>query len=242
MSETQNRPKVICLMETSLDGRIDEKRWSDLYDENGEGDPDVYYETLAKIPADANLLGRVTIQKHYVKQIFSSQTHSRPVEIGAFKGIRKTPEMCVVFDSSGLLAYQEDTLQGNSIIAMLGSTLVSEEYLTFLREREISYTFAGEDGHDCAKALESLYADFGIKTVRLLGGGILNGSFLRAGLIDEIYSVLYPGIDGLSGVNTIFEYHGQNNDKPFEGQTLELLECNQMRAGVVLLHYKVHKL
>ncbi|MCR5536974.1 MAG: dihydrofolate reductase family protein [Succinivibrio sp.] len=240
MEQTQNRPKVICLMETSVDGRIDEKRWSELYDEKGEGDPDVYYETLNSIQADANLLGRVTVQKHYVKQIFSSNTHTQPTELSAFRGIRKTPELCVVFDSAGLLCYQDDLLDNRSVVAMLGSTIVSEEYLTFLRSKEISYTFAGADGHDCRLALESLYQDFGIKTVRLLGGGILNGSFLRLGLIDELYTIIYPGIDGLSGINSLFEYRGQPTEQPCEGQKLELLECREVRAGVVLLHYQIH--
>ena len=106
--------------------------------------------------------------------------------------------------------------------------------------KEISFTFAGKDGHDIKKALKSLYSDFGIKNVLLCGGGILNGSFLKLGLIDELYLVLYPGIDGLSGVKSIFEYEGKEGEKPCDGQSLELLSCDVVRAGVVLLRYRFH--
>lgn len=47
--------KVTCLMESSIDGRLDESRWSVLYDSNGEGEPDVYYETKAKLNPELSI-------------------------------------------------------------------------------------------------------------------------------------------------------------------------------------------
>ncbi len=35
-----------------------------------------------------------------------------------------------------------------------------------------------------------------------------NGAFLKAGLIDEISVLIHPAVDGLAGVQTIFEYQG----------------------------------
>ena len=46
---------------------------------------------------------------------------------------------------------------------------------------------------------------FGLKTL-LLEGGRINWSFFKEGLIDEISLLVYPGIDGLSGLPGIFRF------------------------------------
>ncbi len=233
--------EIICLMEASLDGRVDESRWSKLYDKEGEGDPDVFYETYNTLNEDAALYGKETVRRHVVKKLFACDNPVPPVSLTPFRGIRETPAMAAVFDSHGTLAYQEPKVFGHSTVAVLGSDLVSEQYLRYLRSREISYTFAGKDGRDCAQAVRSLYQDFGLKKMYLAGGGLLNGSFLKQGLIDWLYLVLYPGIDGLSGVNSIFEYKGKAGELPCQGQSLELISCDVVRAGVVLLKYRFHR-
>ncbi|RYY93960.1 MAG: deaminase, partial [Chitinophagaceae bacterium] len=58
---------------------------------------------------------------------------------------------------------------------------------------------------DLALVLEKLNRNFGIKTVRIDGGGHVNGSFLKAGLIDEFSLVLAPVADGTIGAPTLFE-------------------------------------
>ena len=232
--------KVTCLMESSIDGRLDESRWSVLYDSNGEGEPDVYYETKAKLNPELSILGKETILHHHCSIPFKSDTHTKIKDPKPFLGIRENAEMTAVFDSKGSIAYENNEIWGSTLLVVLGEDTASEEYLEFLRKKEIYFTFAGKDGHDIKKALKSLYSDFGIKNVLLCGGGILNGSFLKLGLIDELYLVLYPGIDGLSGVKSIFEYEGKEGEKPCDGQSLELLSCDVVRAGVVLLRYRFH--
>lgn len=235
-------PKITCLMECSLDGRIDEQRWSPLFDQEGEGNPDVYYETRNLIDPQVALLGRNTIERNFVSKKFESPSFTKPASFKPFLGVRKHEKLTAVFDAHGTLAFDSNSIWGSTLIVILGEDYASEEYLDYLRQREISYTFAGSDGHDLKKAINSLYDDFGLKNILLAGGGILNGSFLKAGLIDELYLVLYPGIDGKTGGSAVFEYIGTDTDKPCEGQTLELLECKVVRAGVVLLHYGFHKI
>jgi riboflavin biosynthesis pyrimidine reductase len=41
-----------------------------------------------------------------------------------------------------------------------------------------------------------LNRELGVKRLLVEGGGTTNGSFLRAGLIDEIHLVLNPAVDG----------------------------------------------
>ena len=118
---------------------------------------------------------------------------------------------------------------------------VSEEYLEHLRQIGISYLFAGKDGHDYSKALEILQKDFGMRLVLLDGGGALNGEFLRQKLINELSLVIYPGIDGLYGISSIYEYRGNACEFPAKGQSLELKEITPCRDGVVWIKYKFHK-
>ena len=66
--------KVTCLMESSIDGRLDESRWSVLYDCKGEGEPDVYYETKAKLNPELSILGKETILRHHCSIPFKSDT------------------------------------------------------------------------------------------------------------------------------------------------------------------------
>jgi 5-amino-6-(5-phosphoribosylamino)uracil reductase len=87
-----------------------------------------------------------------------------------------------------------------------------------------------------------LGAQFGLKTLLLEGGGVINGTFLKAGLIDEISLLIYPGIDGLSGVPSIFEYHGQSDERPASGQSLRHISTQTIEDGFIWARYLVAKM
>ncbi len=70
---------------------------------------------------------------------------------------------------------------------------------------QISYIFGGKDTLDLDLMLRKLYKLFNIRKVRIDGGGHVNGSFLKAGLIDEFSLVLVPLADGTMGSPTVFE-------------------------------------
>ena len=69
----------------------------------------------------------------------------------------------------------------------------------------VSYIFAGERELDLGLALEILNRELGIERLLLEGGGGSNGSFLRAGLIDEISLAICPAVDGAKGAPSIFD-------------------------------------
>ena len=232
--------KVTCLMESSVDGRIDESRWSLLYDAKGEGSPDVYIETKNQIEPELTIIGRGTVLKHFCNQPFESKSHTKIACPKPFLAMRTKAQITAVFDSYGTIAYESSEIIGTNLLIILGSDCASQEYLDYLESKEIAYTFAGSDGHDVKKALKSLYSDFGIKNVLLSGGGILNGAFLKQRLIDELYLVLYPGIDGHSKVSCVFEDQSIDGKSPASGQSLELISCQVKRAGVIVIHYRFH--
>ncbi len=119
---------------------------------------------------------------------------------------------------------------------------MSDDYLAELREIGISYLFAGPEGRDLALALETLGGEaFGIETLLLEGGGTINGAFLKAGLIDEISLLIYPGIDGLAGTPSIFDYLGKPDERPAKGLSLRHTMTETLKAGMVWLRYRVER-
>ena len=72
----------------------------------------------------------------------------------------------------------------------------SDAYISHLRKAGISYIFAGKDSLDLPLAARKLKELFGIQSMLLSGGGVVDWSFLQAGLIDEISLVIPPVIDG----------------------------------------------
>lgn len=147
--------------------------------------------------------------------------------------------MFIVFDPDGDILFTSSTLRGDNILVVLGRN-VTEEYLARLREMLISYVVI-DDATDLREGLETVNNEFGIKAVSVQGGGILNGELLAAGLIDELSLVMYPGIDGLSGVPSIFEYVGYATEYPAKGQRLQLLYALQREHGVLWMRYKFHR-
>ncbi len=80
---------------------------------------------------------------------------------------------------------------------------------------------------NCNEAI-GLLTDF--EEIIVAGGGILNSSFMKAGLVDEIYLDIEPIVFG-KGIQ-LFE----NAD--FEVK-LELIESNKLSNNEIQLHYKV---
>ena len=137
------------------------------------------------------------------------------------------------------ILYESSTVRGDNIAVILPETAPAA-YLRELQQRNISYLFAGRDGNDLPRAMQTLNEAFGVKTLSLQGGGIIDGAFLQAGLIDELSLVVYPGIDGSASSPSIFEYVGKA-PQPAQGQSLELLSAETVQDGVVWLRYKFHK-
>ena len=75
---------------------------------------------------------------------------------------------------------------------MLCENNTDVRYLKYLREKKISYIFAGKDKMEITAALAKLKNIFGIETLLLEGGSIINGAFQQEGAIDELSLVTVP--------------------------------------------------
>ena len=95
-----------------------------------------------------------------------------------------------------IIDVDEDPGYDNAQIIEVLTHDIDLRYLTYLQSMGIPYIFAGDTEIDMEEALFKLRSYFGIKTLLLEGGSILNGAFQRAGVIDELSLVVDPVIGG----------------------------------------------
>jgi 5-amino-6-(5-phosphoribosylamino)uracil reductase len=232
------RPKVICHMATSIDGRLLVGRWTPPPSGIASNLIPRHYEALAaRLDADGWLVGRKTME-HYADGQPRAFENASPVPRATHLAARSAGAVAV--DPRGKLHYGRNNIDGDHIVAVLGET-VSDGYLVELRADGVSYLFAGPDGSDLALALATLTRDFGVRSLLLEGGGRINGAFLKAGLIDELSIVVCPAIDGLAGVPSIFDYAGDADERPADGQSLRHFATETLDGGYVWLRYRVER-
>ena len=236
------KPHIVCHMMSSVDGRLDCDRYTEPYNRKTfEEVSKVYFDVSLRYHAQAIMLGRKTIQKHYFTQTFQSDKNTPIDNYESYAGNLLSNRFTIIVDPKGKIMYEDDMADGENLITVL-SEQVSQEYIDHLRAMGISYLFAGEKGDDMKLALETLRIEFGIEKILLEGGGYLNGAFLKDGLIDELSLLIYPGIDGLAGMATIFDYVSETaSELPAKGKTMELLSSEVVSDGSVLIGYQFHK-
>jgi 2,5-diamino-6-(ribosylamino)-4(3H)-pyrimidinone 5'-phosphate reductase len=226
------KPHVICHMMSSLDGRIIVQRWGP--DVPGRDD---YEATAATFDAQAWMCGRVTMEKDFTKgRQPDLQPVAAPLDRTDFVAEYTAESFVIAVDAHGKLGWEAADIDGEHLIAVL-TEQVPDEYLAYLRRLGISYIFGGAESLDFALVLDKLARLFPIQTILLEGGGHINGSLLKAGLIDELSLLHVPTIDGAAASATVFE----QGDAPGAAPRLKLLEVQQRPHDVVWLRYTVGK-
>ena len=182
----------------SVDGRIKQNIW-------GFKDHHKYFEEPAsKIKADAWLVGRITMQEFSSKKKHTLGKQKGPIRKDDFVALQPAKTFAVVIDPSGKCFWETNQVSTEHVIEVL-TEKVSGAYLEHLREQNVSYIFGGKNDLDLELVLQKLYRLFGIKRLRIDGGGKVNGSFLKAVLIDEFSLVLAPLADGTIGTPQVFD-------------------------------------
>jgi 2,5-diamino-6-(ribosylamino)-4(3H)-pyrimidinone 5'-phosphate reductase len=242
------RPRVICHMLASIDGRIVTGDWP-LSPEGRRQ----YEQVHASYDADGWICGRVTMEP-FAKRVRSdaevAREHpSRSVPSSEAKGSGQAAggapredfvapgaheSFAFAIDPSGRLAWESSDIDGDHVVAIL-SERVSNEYLAFLRERGVSYLLAGARDVDLSLALEKVGEHFGVRTLMLEGGGRINGGMLRAGLIDEVSLLVAPIADGRIGTPALFDI--DSDDVTPRALMLETVE--RRADGLLWLRYRI---
>ena len=236
-----DRPYLFCHMLTSLDGKI-MGNYMDLpaCEPAGELFYDIAFGDEPFYRHQGWLSGRVTTDDNF--------THYRtpdldpaapPVPPGDFIA-GKAPMYYVSVDPRGVLGWQENTVTCETTTAQVIEVLTgqaSNAYKAFLRQKGISYLLAGEDKLDYALLLEKLKGLFGIQVLMLGGGGVLNWSFLQAGLCDEVSIVVAPAADGNPTTQSLFlAKEGLSTDKAI---SFTLLGAQAAEGNALWLRYRV---
>jgi riboflavin biosynthesis pyrimidine reductase len=232
------RPKIICHMVTSIDGRLHPSRFTAPASGVNSAVLRRHYDSVADgFKAEGWVVGRTTMQeiaKGVARPIAAARSFPRETHLAD----RRDRNLAVAIDPHGKVHYGKDNALGDHVVAVLSED-VPDAYLAELREDGASYVFAGPDGRDMPKAMQTLHEIFDVKTLLLEGGAATNGMFLKQRLIDEISVLIHPAIDGVAGVQAIFEYAGASNEKPGEGQSLRHFATETLEGGMVWLRYTV---
>jgi 2,5-diamino-6-(ribosylamino)-4(3H)-pyrimidinone 5'-phosphate reductase len=192
------RPRIICHMLSSVDGKIDGSALQSVAGANE------YEPTGSQLNGDAWVCGRTTMQQHFADDepfVSAADTPAGPQPVHV---ARRAESYAVSVDTMGKLRWSKSDIGGDHLICVV-SEQARADYLSMLREKGISYVVCGAPSVDLARAVELLGEHFGIRTLLLEGGGHINGAFLEEGLVDEVSLLLAPGVDGRHGVPAVFD-------------------------------------
>lgn len=220
------RPYIIVHMMTSVDGRIDCAMTAQL-DGNSE-----YYSTLSELDAPTRVSGRVTAQTEMADGKFKSVTQ-KTLGKEAFQKNANANSYNIVTDSKGKTLWNKEAVSSFPHL-VLTSQEVSKDYIDHLNKNNISWIATGHGQVDLERAMEILKQEFGIEKLSVVGGGKINGGFLKAGLVDEISILIGPGVDGRTGQPALFD--GLTSSKPLP---LKLKSVKSYDDGAVWLRYLV---
>ncbi|WP_324674333.1 RibD family protein [Hymenobacter sp. GOD-10R] len=213
-------------MMSSLDGRIITSRWG------ATPNTKEYETTAATFDSQAWMCGRVTMEKDFTEGLAPDlQPVATPLDRTDFVAEHDAESFVVAVDAHGKLGWESAYIDEEHIIAVL-TEQVSDEYLAYLRRVGVSYVFGGAQELDFARVLDKLGQLFPIQTILLEGGGHINGSLLKAGLVDELSLLHYPVVDGAASSPTIFE-QGDAPARPFK-----LLSVEQRPEGILWARYQ----
>ena len=226
------RPRVICHMLSSLDGRIVTEGWP----LSGEGRKQ--YELVhATYEPDGWLCGRVTMQLHFASGVRDDAEVAREYDgprRDDFVAAGEHDSFAFVVDPRGKLHWDSGEVAGDHVVAICNER-VSDDYLSALRGRGVSYILAGSGDIDLPLALDRIGARFGVRTLMLEGGGGINGSMLRAGLVDEISVLVAPVVDGRVGTPALFDVEGAS----MSPRRLALESVEQRADDILWMRYRV---
>jgi 2,5-diamino-6-(ribosylamino)-4(3H)-pyrimidinone 5'-phosphate reductase len=225
------RPYVICHMAPSVDGRIVTKGWGPSRALVGQ-----YERTAATFCADAWLIGRVSMEPFAGRARLPPRPKGKRIPRTDFVARRGAPSYAIAIDPSGKLRWESPSIDEEHVVTVL-TERVPDRTLAFLRAKGVSYLFGGRTRIELQSVLGKLRSRFGIRTLLLEGGGKVNGSFLAAGLVDELSLLYAPVADGSVGTPTLFDA----TEGRGLARRLRLVSVERRGADLLWVRYRVRR-
>jgi riboflavin biosynthesis pyrimidine reductase len=224
------KPYVICHMMSSLDGHALTDGWERPF-KNAAGER---YEALAKtFDFDAWICGRVTMQEIAHGDDYPRGLAKSPLPRTHHFADRNADSYAISIDPHGKVAWKSNQALGSHVVEVV-SEAVEDDYLAYLQSINVSYIFGGKTEIDLAHVVEVLASELGRKRLIVEGGPHASGSFLNAGLVDEVSVLLLPLIDGRGEHPASFEVSAGAWKQP---AYLKLTSAEVQEDGGVWLRY-----
>ena len=190
----KSRPYVILSAAMTLDGKIAKGRTKIKL--SSKNDKIRVHKLRAKV--DGILIGKNTLDTDNPMLNVRYVTGKNPVRI--------------LLDSRGTIKSSSKIIQSCSKISTIIATtqLISKKNLSRLEKFPLEIIKCGKSSVDVVKLLKILQKK-GMKKILLEGGGTLNWSFLKRGLVDELIITITPYILGGSDSVTLVEGSGFKN-------------------------------
>lgn len=236
MKKYNDRPYIVCHILSSIDGRISGNLFS--APETMQAQP-IYSRIRKEYDCDAVLNGTVTCAQiyadGYVNHLPKTAEHIIREDFAVETELKK---FAVCVDTEGTLRWSSNIVerggQRSHVIEILTGK-VSDDYIAYLRRLGISYIFAGENSLDIPLAMKKLKGLFGIDTLMITGGGVIDWSFLQSDMIDEVSLVVTPVVTGEKNAATVFD---QSNFVSGGGaKSLKFSDVKKYDGGILWLKY-----
>lgn len=237
---SNERPYVFIHVIPSIDGKITGNVFKT---ESMEKLGSEYWKTKFNHEHDAWLCGRATFD--------SICTHNETIDLkgmketceeGDFVAKRNLKMVAIAVDPKGKLGWKENVAhywgQDSDIIEVLTNQSTAQ-YRNYLRSKGISYIICGDHDVDWKLMLTKLKNIFHIKAICVQGGGMINWSLLRAGLVDELSYVMAPTTDGRSTNVSFIRRNPEDTDSP--PLKFDLIDVQRIGENGVWLRYAPKK-
>jgi riboflavin biosynthesis pyrimidine reductase len=227
-------------MVTSLDGKV---TGDFLGRDAHSGLIEDYYRIHREYAADGFLCGRVTMEGSFPQPPVPPTVYEGPsmerkdyiAERAAFYAVAIDPKGKLWWGGSAITD-PDDGYNGAHIIEVLTKN-ISDSFLAHLQSRGVSYLFGGDTELNLILVAQKLKQLFGIETLLLEGGGIVNGTFLQEGLIDEISLVVIPETECAQEAIPLFKA-SQNIANTMMSASFQLKDVKRLNDDGLWLNYQ----
>lgn len=225
------KPYVICHMMSSIDGHALTDGWDRPFKKSAG---DLYEELAQQFKFDAWVCGRVTMQEIAHGDDYPKGLAKTPVPRTHHFAERSASNYAISIDPHGKVAWKSNQALGSHVVEVLTEE-VPDDYLAYLQSIKVSYIFAGKTRIDLAQVVEVLASELGIKRLIVEGGPHVSGSFVNAGLVDEVSVLILPLVDGRGAHPASFEVASDAWTQPVY---LTLASAEVQEGGGVWLRYR----
>ena len=214
-----SKPKVILSAAITLDGKIGQKNKHIVL--SSKSDKIRVHKLRSK--SDAILVGKNTVEQDDPLLTVRYAKGKNPIRI--------------ILDSHGTIKNNSRIIKTSKRVptTIVTSELISKSNLTRLQKLPIDVIVCGKSQVNITKLL-SILSKNGVKTILLEGGGIVNSSFLKKNLIDEMVIALTPYV--LGSENTVSLFEGMSFPSLKMKLPLKLRKV-QKSGNEIILNYKI---